>query len=360
MDKNHGGNLNAFSKKYKIPEERIIDFSTSINPLGMPDRVKSIIQNNIDRLIHYPDTHATLLKYNLARFQKVKAENLLVGNGSIELIYLIPQALKPKRVLVLNPTFSEYEIAARLAGSKISFIGLEERDGFRVERDKILNAVADFDLIFLSNPNNPTGRLMPYEDIVRIMKKCIKHKTLLVIDEVFMDFVKGPDRFQTVSEVIKSAGLLILRSLTKIFAMPGLRIGYLIGNRDLINRISAFQNPWAVNALAQAVASRVIFDRDYIARSKAFIEKEKGFLFEGLKKIGGIFPYQSDANFILCRLTGRYRSVKRIIKPLAKRNIMIRDCSNFRALDSRFFRVSVRNRKDNLKLLVSLREALSR
>lgn len=359
MDKNHGGNLNAFSKKYEIPEEKIIDFSANINPIGLPIKTKYIIQKNIDRLIHYPDTHTGLLKHNLARFHRIKEEDLMVGNGSSELIYLIPQALKPKRVLVLKPTFSEYEIASRLAGSKVSFIGLKERDNFRVEVDKVLRAIPDFDLIFLSNPNNPTGSLISSNDILKVIKECTKYKTFFVIDEVFLDFVKESDKFQTILEAVKSRYLLILRSLTKFFAIPGLRIGYLIGNQHLINRITAFHNPWAVNSLAQAVGSQVILDKYYITKSRKFIEKEKRFLFEGLKKTDGIFPYESNANFILCKLIGRYMSVKRMIKLLAKNNIMIRDCSNFRGLDGRFFRVSVRKREDNLKLLLCLKEILS-
>ncbi|MBM3253758.1 MAG: threonine-phosphate decarboxylase [Candidatus Omnitrophica bacterium] len=360
IDRIHGGNIDIFSKRYKLPTKKVIDFSASINPLGFSPRVRIIIQRNIGRLVHYPDPESMLLKNALAKFHDIKSENLLVANGSIELIYLIPKALAAKRILIPVPSFSEYEFASRINGSNIFFIKLKEENNFRISINEMIKFIPKVNLVFVSNPNNPTSGLLSYDEILMLINECVRYKTMLVIDEVFIDFVSDSDKLTMIYRATKNKYLLIIRSLTKFFGLPGIRLGYFVGNPNLINTLSRHQYPWAVNSLAQATGMAVIQDYEYIKKSKEFIATEKAFLFERLKNLKNLSVYYPSANFILCKLEGQKNiNAGRLADSLARQGIMIRDCSNFRGLDNRFFRIAVRKRKENLRLVSNLKEILS-
>lgn len=355
----HGGNITDFISKNKIPARKVIDFSANINPLGLPGRVRSIIQESIDALIHYPQAESKPLKKDLAKLHRLSPQNLLLGNGSIELIHLIPYALRPKRALIALPAFSEYERAARNSNAGVKFIYPSNNGRLKIDIAQILDAIPKAELVFIANPNNPTGELLPGQDILSIAKKCLRQRVFLVIDEVFLDFAEGRDDLSMLSYVLKNKYLIVIRSLTKFFAIAGLRLGYLAGHSGLIKKISPFQYPWAVNTLAQAAGRAVIRDKRYARSSKRLIARESRFLLGELKKINGISAYPSQANFILCKINRRNINAPKLCRLLAKDGIMVRDCSDFRALDDSFFRVAVRKRGENLRLRNSLKKAFS-
>lgn len=217
----HGGNVWQAKQKYRVEVSQMLDFSANINPLGFPKSLKRIISKNIKSLDTYPDPECNILKTELAKSIGLLPENLLIGNGSVELIYLIVKALSPKGVLIPIPTFSEYEKVARLNKVKSILLPSSEKENFKISLEKVLTAASKVDLVFLCNPNNPTGFLFSQEELMRILSACKKKDWILVCDETFIDFVKDGQNITLLKEVARVKKLLILRSFTKFFALPG-------------------------------------------------------------------------------------------------------------------------------------------
>lgn len=353
IDRIHGGNAHIFK------ESGLIDFSANINPLGFPGSVRRIILRHIHSLSRYPQAESDDLREAIAVFHNTNPENILIGNGSIELIHLIPRALKARRCLIITPSFSEYEFAVRLSGAQPVFTAAREQDGFKMPLAKIANLISGVDMVFLCNPNNPTGALTRRGDISALFEICNSHKVTLALDEVFMDFVNDQNGFSMASRAPGQNRLIVIKSLTKFFALAGLRAGYLISNRRLIKRISGFQYPWNVNVLAQAVSREVIKDKEYIKKSRAFITRERVYLFERLSAIKGLKAFVPSSNFILCKLEGAaIKSSKELQERLLKFSLIIRNCGNFRGLNERFFRSAVRTRRENNELILRIGQVL--
>lgn len=346
----HGGNIRKFEEDYKLNSGKIIDFSVSLNPLGLSNKVKSSILTTIDSVTHYPDVFYKDLKESIADYIGVKSKNILVGNGSVEFIYIIPRALSIKRALIPIPTFSEYESAVKLNSAGALFIKTYEKENFKIDVDKIVKKLNFVDSIFLCNPNNPTGYLIPKDEILFLIKRCDEKGIYLFIDEVFIEFVDEKYRFSGIKEIKKRKNLLILRSLTKFFNIPGLRIGYLIGNERLIKKIDEFQPPWSVNSIAEDVTKNVLKDFNYINKTKVYIKKERQRFFNELKRIKFLKLFlPPSANFIFCKL--KDRTSNELCDKLAKHGIIIRDCSNFRGLNNKYVRFAIRKKEENDKLI---------
>lgn len=360
----HGGNIWPYlsavgGSATGGSNSKIADFSASINPLSLPPTVKGIVTRNIDKLSHYPDPESKGLKIALAKSYNLSTANLLIGNGSIELIYLILQALKPGKVLIPQPTFSEYEFASRINGARILSLRAKENEDFRIDLLRLKKLIPRAELVFLCNPNNPTGSLLPALEVLSLLNLCRKHKAILVVDEVFMDFVPAAKKQTLISEASKDKNLLVLKSLTKFFALAGLRLGYLIGHTKVIDRISGFRHPWNVNSLAQMAGEEALKDKKYIKETGEFMRKERAYLFDNLTRIEDLKVFPATANFFLCKLeSARVRDAHDLSKKLIKQGILIRNCYNFRGLNNKFFRLAVRKRKENNRLLIALKEAL--
>lgn len=355
----HGGNLRKITATCKGLPDKILDFSSNFNPLGPPANLKKIIMQNICLLKTYPDPECTTARANLGHRIGVSPENILLGNGSNELIHLIPRALGCRRALIYQPAFSEYELAVRLSGAKASFLFGSKDSDFSFDVKKIIRHIPKNDLVILGNPNNPTGTLLEKKLLCDLAGICAQHKTSLVIDEAFMDFVDQKDKFSVVSEVGRFRNLLVVKSMTKFFCLAGLRIGYGVGAARLISRLAAFQPAWSVNALAQHIVSDGLFEPDYAKKTLGTVNRERRFLFSELKKIKNIKPCPPAANFILCKISKKGLNASTLFKRLLQDEILIRDCSNFRGLGRYFFRVAVRGKRDNLRLLQSLNTILS-
>lgn len=343
----HGGNIEKAQMKYGLKKDEFVDFSSNINPLGFPSRVGKIVSSHLDDIAHYPDPDCMGLRNALAGSLGVSSDNLLVDNGSVSLIFSLVFALKPKRVLIHIPAFSEYERAVRLVGGRCVFAKTYET---------IIEHLSNVDLLFVCNPNNPTGYLWDKKTMRLLVDECEKKGVFLIIDEAFMDFVEETSSIVTISPHRKR--VLVLRSLTKFFAIPGLRVGYLVGNRKLLGRISAYQPPWSVNTLAQTVSCEVVKDTTFIKKSRDYVSKERSFLFEELQKVVGITPYPSSANFILCKLEDERTNADRLCDYCGSKGMLIRNCSDFRGLGNRFVRIAVRGREENLRLISCLKEYL--
>lgn len=343
----HGGNIYEIEKKYK---RRIIDFSANINPLGLPGKVKQSLCKNFDSIQRYPDSYADGLAVKIAMRWGISNKNILTGNGSVELIYLVVNTFKPKTVLIPAPAFSEYERASRNAGARIKFLKLDRNNGFKLD----ISGIAKPDIFFLCQPNNPTGNFL-LNDCGKVEQLA---KEAVFIDEAFMDFSPDEEGRTMVRKAAKGRRIIVLRTFTKMFAMPGLRIGYLVANEDIISKLRQRQPPWSVNSIAQLAAEAALDDKEYIISSRRVIKKEREFLVEQLNEVEGLKVYPSLANFLLIRIENRRITSLRIKERLLKKGILIRDCANFRGLDERFIRVAVRTHKENMQLVQALEESV--
>jgi len=354
----HGGNLKEAQERYRLKKEEIIDFSANINPLGFPGSTGKIISSHLDDIAHYPDPDCKDLKEALTRRLNTNADNLLIGNGSMELIFLLALALKPKKALIPSPAFTEYERGVRLSGGRCLFLKTREDNNFEIKVAEITRHLSSVDSVFICNPNNPTGFLFDREKIRFLAQRCEKKGVLLVIDEVFMDFVEKKGELSMASLAPAKRHLLVLHSLTKFFAFAGLRLGYLIGNKKLLKGIACYQPPWSVNALAQLVGCAAVKDTLYFRKSREYVFRERDVLCRELREIRFLKTYPATANFIFCKLKSQKMSSRKLCDYCASRGILIRDCSNFRGLDNRFIRLAVRKREENRKLINILREAI--
>ncbi|MCG2677326.1 threonine-phosphate decarboxylase CobD [bacterium] len=360
----HGGNICEVKRKYG---KELIDFSANINPLGLPQSVKKAIYKNFDRVLHYPDSKASNITQKIAKYWGIDKENILLGNGSVEFIYLIMSAFKPKTTRIPTPTFSEYERAARSVKSKIRFVRLKEKEGFRLDVSQLGNA----DISFLCNPNNPTGNLIlpslrgvprfrddeaiSSGEIASLATLARNDEGLLVVDEAFMDFLPDQKNYTLIWRAVENRRIAVLRTFTKFFALPGLRLGYLIAHKETVNRLKQHQAPWNTNALAQLAAELILEDKDYIKKAHKLIEKERQFLSKQLSKINGLRPYPSVTNFLLVKIELAGLPSASLQELLLEKGILIRDCANFRGLNDKYIRIAVRTHKENLRLLAALK-----
>ncbi|MDH4028866.1 MAG: pyridoxal phosphate-dependent class II aminotransferase, partial [Nitrospirota bacterium] len=252
----HGGNIYRMAQETGIPVEGLVDFSASINPLGVPQKAKEIIIKGLDSLVNYPDPDTTVLREKLALHHGIESETVLCGNGSTELIYLLPRALRPASVLIHAPAFSEYERACRLNHKlRITNYELKERDGLKIIPGQFIEGMYGCDMAFLCNPNNPTGDLLKKEDVIEIAEAARRLKCFLVVDEAFIDFTPG---VSVIRQVRDNPYLIVLRSMTKFYALTGLRMGYAVIHASMIERVREFREPWTVNTLAQIAAAAAL------------------------------------------------------------------------------------------------------
>ena len=351
----HGGNWREVAKRYGLSVDNILDFSANINPWASSLRVEEIVKDNLKNIYHYPDPQCTLLIKQISQYLGVDRENILAGNGSTELIYLAVRTRLPPRALIFAPTFSEYERALKTCGGEPKFLFLKESQGFSVSIRRIIEKTKDVQAVFICNPNNPTGTFFPKGELLQVLKITEEKKIALIVDESYLDF-KYPGE-TLVKEAQKANHLLVLRSFTKFFAIAGLRLGYGVAGRHLIEKMAGSKEPWTVNSLAQAAGVYLLRNEEKTKKIREAVNKESEFLFGELSQITGLKPYPPEANFILVKLeTGP--SSSKLREDLARKGILIRDCINFAGLKNRFFRVAVRKREENLRLIGSLREAI--
>jgi threonine-phosphate decarboxylase len=349
----HGGNIFTIARSLGVSPEDIVDFSASINPLGLAKGVRKAVCAAFDRVMHYPDSGSPDLRKALARFHGVDVKRVIVANGSTELIYLIPRLIKGSRGLVIAPAFSEYAKALSHAGMEVHYLILNAENSFEFPLEEFEQRLSEgYDVVFLCNPGNPSGALIPLPVIGGILDLCRAAGTFLVLDEAFMDFCEGGSGKYLVTD--RGEGI-VLRSMTKFFAVPGLRIGYAIASPEIVRRLESVRGPWSVNTPAQIAGVVSLGDPGYIRRTIRYVEAERAFLASELASIGGLRPFPSAANYLLVRTGGSYAAAE-LREELIKKLILIRDCSNFHGLDGGFFRVAVRKREENVRLLEALRE----
>lgn len=353
----HGGNIYAAAKELGVRPEKLIDFSANINPLGYPAGLRKILRKPHTAILNYPDPNAHDCIAALSRYHRMPRSCFMVGNGSTEFIYLLPDVIRPHRVIMLTPAFTEYRRSYRFRNVHItSFPSLPE-DRFIPDIDKLCHMLQNgYDALYLANPGNPTGVLMPKQDVEKIVRNAQRHGTVVVLDEAFIDFNESHSLKKRV-QVYKN--LFILRSLTKFFGMPGLRIGYLISHPDNIQKVSQYRHPWSVNSIAQCAAIEAVKDAKFIERTRAYVADAKNRLIGDLSAIEELSIFLGTANFLLLRLCSPHYTARDLYQQLLQHGLIIRTCEDFEGLDSSYFRIAVRKKTENRRLVSALKKIVA-
>ena len=356
----HGGNVWEISEKYNIPINQLIDFSISTNPLGVPETALESIRKHLNLVKHYPDpTHEWLLKI-LAKSAEVKSNNIILGNGSTELIYLFTEVFLENgyETIIPVPSFSEYRAAIERFGGKMVFLKCDSKHNFHLNIEELEKLITNKTrIIFLCNPNSPTGILYPRKDILRIIEFAKECNILVFLDEDYIDFVDGDKRYSMAKLVNDYQNLFVLRSLTKFFGLAGIRIGFGIGSQEIVNNLKNIMMPWSVNTLAMYATESAINDIDFINKSRTLVSNGRKEMQEMFATIPWLKVYPSETNFLLIEIIKGNLTSTQIRNKLAKKGFLIRDCKDFDGLDNRFFRVAVRLPEEN-KLLLEQIESL--
>jgi threonine-phosphate decarboxylase len=326
-----------------------LDFSVNTNPLGMPEGVKRALATHIADWERYPDPRCRALTAALAAHHGVQPDCVLCGNGAADLIFRICAGLKPRRALALAPTFSEYERSVSLFGGETREFPLSERNGFMLT-DRILETLSpDVAMVFLCNPNNPTGRLADPALLRRVAARCEDQSIYLVLDECFIDFTDGESMLSLLREY---PHLIILRAFTKLYAMAGLRLGYLLcADAALLAEIGRFAQTWSVSIPAQAAGLAALNAVGWAEQTRRLVREERAFMAQALAELG-LTVLPSDGNFLLVK------SGTPLYEPLLQRGVLVRDCANFTGLDERYIRIGLKTRDKNTALLHALSEVL--
>ncbi len=333
----HGGDVYRNNVK--------LDFSSNINLMGIPEGVLQAAKRGVELSCNYPDTECNELRDAISINEGIPKDMIFCGNGAADLIFSFVIATKPKRALLLSPTFHEYEQALQSVDCRISYYQLLEENGFQLRSDFVEEINGDIDIVFLCNPNNPTGVLIEKSLMKKILHKCEESNCFLVVDECFLDFVsEGKD--YTLKELCKeSKNLFVLKAFTKLYAMPGLRLGFgFCGSSLLINKMKNNSQPWNISIPAQMAGVAALKEVEYVNQSLEKIEEEKKFLIQKLLQLQ-FKIYGSQANYIF------FRAKKGLFEKCLEQGVMIRNCSNYRGLSDGYYRIVVKTHCENVVLI---------
>lgn len=330
------------------PHSTILDFSSNVNPLGCPPSVAKALRNAMSRIPIYPDRDSKALKEKIAKHLGIHQSRITIGNGATEIIYNFCRATlwKGKSTLIPAPTFGEYEAASKLCDARISFF---KTMCLQDDVKEFVRKIPQGGIVFVCNPNNPTGELIPKEIMLQILRRAKRKQATIFIDECFAELTTSQESL--VGHVSEFENLFVLRSLTKSFGLAGLRIGYGIGNKKIISVLENIKIPWNVSGIAQEAAALALKEKKFLARTQKLIHTESEYLKNSISKIPGLSCYDSKTNFILIRTKMHSNLLQ---KKLLKKGILVRDCSTFRGLDSHYIRIAVRTHKENLMLVKAL------
>ncbi len=354
----HGGNVWEISEKFNIPLEQVIDFSVSTNPLDVPKKALQSISQHLSTIRNYPDPDHEWLTKTLSNYVSVAPNNIIVGNGSTELIYLFTEVFVETgcNTIIPIPTFGEYKIATMRVGGSPLFLRCDSAKNFRLDFEELESIISKKTrLIFFCNPNSPTGSLYEKDDVLNIVRLAAEKSVFVFLDEDYIDFVDDDKRYSMAEYVTRYDNLFVLRSLTKFFGLAGLRIGFGVGSPDVVKILKKAKMPWSVNSLAMFAAMEAVTDEEFIKNSRLLISRSKRQLQEMLQEISWLKVYPSETNFFLIEITKRGLTSTQLKEGLARKGLLIRDCSDFDGLNNRFFRVAVRRTEENKKLIEHLK-----
>lgn len=346
----HGGDI--YSEGI-LKGRKLIDFSSNINPFGVPLSFIQHIGEAVEVLNQYPDVKYRNLKKDLLEYIKCSSlydSNIILGNGAAEVIDLVISCFK--KILIIAPSFIEYELNAKKWGCQQVYSYLDQ--DMALDYEDILHKLRDCDAVIIGNPNNPNGSLIDKKKFMKILEFAKANKKTVIIDEAFIEFT-GSNLNSFAEEIKTYSCIFIIRALTKFFALPGIRFGYGVScDMQLLNEIRSKQNPWNINCFAEIAAKYVLKDQKYIDKSHIWIEKEKVYLPEKLEKIKWIEKvYKTNTNFVLCKI--KEMDCDKLYDICLEKGIIVRRASNFKGLDDHYVRFAIKDRERN-DLLLSILE----
>lgn len=348
----HGGNIYKASQTYGIKIEDILDYSANINPFGLPEGLRDLLISGFDNLVNYPDPEYTGLKKEISRYLNVDEDRIIPGNGASEVIYLLFEVMRFKRILIPAPSFSEYTQAALAAGVETDFFQLKESNSFKLPVDELLDKVrSGYDALLLCNPNNPTSTLLSREELYKILRFASSMGINVIIDEAFIELTEGGNKNSMVEALDEFNNLFIIRAFTKLFAIPGLRLGYGLGDIELLKAMWQRKMPWSINSLACSAAMLLNNCGDYLDKTARWFVEEKDRFYKELRTIKGLKVFEPQTNFILIKITLASLNVRELKEKMAQMGILIRDASNFAFLNDKFFRIAIKDRESNIRFL---------
>jgi adenosylcobyric acid synthase len=349
----HGGNVIKLAREAGLEPGTLSDFSANINPLGPPDWFRPLVSSQLSSLVHYPDPDCSRLLEIMARRFQVDPQEILIGNGSTELLYLIPRVLPVSRALIAVPAYVDYAKALHLAGQSVQYHYLEESGGFRLNTAALESGLTGGELVVLGQPNNPTGLSVDPQEIRSLAGR--HPETFFLVDEAFADFV---DDLESLA-YRRPPNVIVLRSFTKFYAIPGLRLGAAVLEAEWSGKVREILPPWSVNTLAQRVGEAALQDRDYGDRTRRLVREQRE-LFRGLlSPLPHLTLYPGEANFLFLRLDHPSLTARDLAQRLLLQGLAIRVCDNYAGLDDRFFRVAVRTENENRRLVSALEAVLT-
>ncbi len=345
----HGGNIYDY-------QEDIVDYSSNINPRGLPPKIARAIKSHIGELAKYPDIKYRALKNKLADWQGVEPQQILLGNGAAELIYLVAELFRGKKAILPQPTFSEYQAALAAKNCQCKLIYRQEEDNFALPRDKMLAILNKEEIAgsFICRPNNPDGSLLAREKLLPLLEKC----EYVVIDESFIEYLPREESESFIPLIEEQQKLIILRSLTKFYALPGLRLGYLIAPKPIVKKLAANQPPWPINTLAAEAGSLIPECKKYRQKTLTGFQKAKVSFQQQLAELPQLKIFPGEANFILVKLKTDDFTARDLQQSMVARGFLLRNCASFAGLNEKFFRLAVKEEADNLKLTKALKAVL--
>jgi threonine-phosphate decarboxylase len=357
----HGGNVHAAARELRRHMGSILDFSASINPLGPSPKAIRASLDAIRLMRHYPDPDSVELKRAIERRWRIPADRIVVGNGSTELIDLIPRALSMRSAMIVGPTYGEYARAVDRAGGRTTFVMAKKEEDYRPPLEQVMHRLArqgrgpaGIDAVFVCHPNSPSGRPCDRHELHALLRAADRAGVWVLVDESFIEYCGA---LTCVPELASRRRLIVLRSFTKFYGLPGLRIGYSLSSSSVAARLKAFQPPWSVNALAQRAAEAAMADRRHAQRCLVYVDKERARMRKQLSSFDGLTAIPSSTNFLLIELPKPFYAAV-VTTALRRRGILIRDCSSIDGCTERMVRVAVRIRPENDRLLAALTDVL--
>ncbi|MCR5746811.1 MAG: aminotransferase class I/II-fold pyridoxal phosphate-dependent enzyme [Lachnospiraceae bacterium] len=354
----HGSDLEKIEEIYGIAKEEIISFAANVSPLGLSEGFIEHMGANLSCIERYPERDYRSLREAISGYCKTDYKDIIVGNGSSELIGAVIRYKKAPRAMIIAPAYSEYERDIKLAGGKVLYFDLKEENDFRLIPDELCDVLDEsLDLLIICNPLNPTSKAVRADEMRGLLKRCEELDIICVVDETYVDFADMCYDMSGLTVEFKS--LFVIRSMSKFFCAPGLRLGYaLTSDTGLIKEIDSKRDPWSVSSFAEAAGAYMLSDEDYIRKVKKYISDERKRVCERLSELTGIKYYEPAANFVLVKLPADKITADRLFEAAIKEKMMIRDCSSFRGLDESFIRFCFMSKEDDDKLLNLMREVI--
>ncbi len=355
----HGSDIEKIEERYGIPASEIVSFAANVSPMGLPDRYLSGIGQKLGCVERYPERDYKRLRMAVGEYCKADCSSIMVGSGSSELISAVIKHVREPYVLIVAPAYAEYERNVLIAGGRAAHYELKEENGFEFDTDALISSLSsDFDILMICNPVNPTGTAIKAAELEKVLRECEKLGVLCVVDETYVDFA---DEEYDATSLIKSYHcLFIIRSMSKFFCAPGLRLGYALSSDEkLMRAIEENKDPWSVSSLSAEAAILMLSDREYISNAKNYMSAERDRVcrkLDDLKDLGISYIYPR-ANFVLVHLPGRGPSAAELFDMALRKRMMIRNCGDYRGLEMDYIRFCFMKKEDDDRLLSLIEEA---